>query len=72
MRIAYALPVNPTDFSQGWKDLKIKGDETPVEKGLKDNCPVAFAIVPEGEEEVDFVVDVPSLDDAYDDEGEDI
>lgn len=74
MRIAYALPVNANDLAQGWKDLRISGDETPVRKGLKDNIPVAFAFVPEGDEseEAEFVVDIPSFEDAYEEETADV
>ncbi len=68
VRIAYALPVSPADLTQGWRDLKITGSETPAQKGLKDNCAVAFVVVPEDGDDAEFVVDVPNLDEAYEDD----
>ncbi|KAH6695469.1 hypothetical protein F5X68DRAFT_272804 [Plectosphaerella plurivora] len=71
VRIAFALPVNATDFSQGWKDLNVENDDNPLSKGVKDNAVLAFVIVPEDDNgEVEFVVDVPDLDDGYEEEEE--
>ncbi|KAM0275994.1 hypothetical protein ACHAQH_007212 [Verticillium albo-atrum] len=70
VRIAYGLPINANDLSQGWKALRIEEDDKPVSKGLKDNVPVAFAFLEDREEPEDarFVVDVPTLDEEYEDE----
>ncbi|KAG7140759.1 hypothetical protein HYQ45_002476 [Verticillium longisporum] len=70
VRIVYGLPNNVNDLSQGWKILRIDDDDKPVSKGLKDNIPVAFAFLADGEEldDAQFLVDVPTLDDEYEDE----
>ncbi|KAM0329484.1 hypothetical protein ACHAQA_004793 [Verticillium albo-atrum] len=70
VRIAYGLPRNVNDLSQGWKALRIDEDDKPVSKGLRDNVPVAFVFLADGEEpeDVDFIVDVPTLDEEYEDE----
>lgn len=63
--ISYALLVNPYDPTQGWKNLNIKGTETPLEKDLKDNMVIAFAIRGSegpGDDEPEFIVDWPQLD----------
>ncbi|KAF6843703.1 hypothetical protein CMUS01_01810 [Colletotrichum musicola] len=63
--LAFALPVNANDLTQGWKNIKAKPDDTPVGKGLRDGCAVAISF---DVDEPEFVVDVPSLDDDLDDE----
>ncbi|KAM0498880.1 hypothetical protein ACHAO3_005741 [Verticillium nonalfalfae] len=70
VRIVYGLPNNVNDLGQGWKVLRIDDDDKPVSKGLKDNIPVAFAFLADGEEldDAQFLVDVPTLDDEYEDE----
>lgn len=72
VRIAYALPASATDMSQGWKDLRVEGDESPLDKGVKDNAAIAFVLLDEDADdaEVEFVVDVPDMDEAYEDEEE--
>ncbi|KAK2055018.1 hypothetical protein LY76DRAFT_596424 [Colletotrichum caudatum] len=65
VQLAYALPVNATDLTQGWKNIKADNDDTPFVKGLKDNCVVAFSFDADAPK---FVVDVPSLDEEMEDE----
>ncbi|KAK2025367.1 hypothetical protein LX32DRAFT_655531 [Colletotrichum zoysiae] len=65
VQLAYALPANATDLTQGWKNIKADDDDTPLVKGLKDNCVVAFSFDADAPE---FVVDVPSLDEEMEDE----
>ncbi|OLN86595.1 hypothetical protein CCHL11_10134 [Colletotrichum chlorophyti] len=66
-QVAYALPVNSNDLAQGWKHIRVADDDTPVAKGWKDGCAVAFSFATD---EPEFVVDVPSLDDDLEDEEE--
>lgn len=69
-RIAYGVPNNPNDLSQGWRELPIKQTDLPLDS-IKNNGVVAFTFVPEDRdelEEVEFVVDVPIYDDDYDDD----
>ncbi|KUI70521.1 hypothetical protein VM1G_06568 [Cytospora mali] len=42
--VSYGVLKDPHDESKGWKDLKIDGSETPIDKGLKNNMMVAFVI----------------------------
>ncbi|TDZ33181.1 hypothetical protein C8034_v005601 [Colletotrichum sidae] len=65
--LAYALPINANDLTQGWKNIKVKATDTPVGKGLRDGCAVAFSF---DLDEPEFVVDVPSLDDDIEEEEE--
>ncbi|KAI8198194.1 hypothetical protein KHU50_008894 [Colletotrichum sp. SAR 10_65] len=65
VELAYALPVNANDLTQGWKNIKVKDNDTPVAKGLRDNCTVAFSF---DVDEPEFVVDVPSLDEDIEEE----
>ncbi|KAL2756710.1 hypothetical protein ACRALDRAFT_1092858 [Sodiomyces alcalophilus JCM 7366] len=70
-RVAYGVPVNPNDLSQGWRELPIKQSDLPLDSPMKNNSVVAFAFVPEHRDEldeVDFVVDVPVFDDDYDED----
>ncbi|KAJ9136638.1 hypothetical protein NKR23_g9702 [Pleurostoma richardsiae] len=69
VRVSYAVLINPYDASDGWTDLKIQGRETPLQKGLKDNTIVAFAIQdPDDETVPEWVVQWPKLDDDEDEE----
>lgn len=67
-RIEFAVAKVPTDPSQGWKPLGVRGDDesvTPVAKGIKDNMVLAFAIRPEDadeDEELEFEVEYPSYE----------
>lgn len=64
-RLAYALPKNPNDLSEGWKNLKAQPGDALGKKGLKDLCQVAFALVDADGDEADaeFRVEVPVLED---------
>ncbi|KUI57418.1 hypothetical protein VP1G_04735 [Cytospora mali] len=61
---------DPHDESKGWKDLKIDGSETPIDKGLKNNMMVAFVIrdASEADEAPQFLVQWPKLEDDEEDE----
>jgi hypothetical protein len=63
--IAYAVLKDKNDPEQGWKNLNIKGTETAVDLGLKDNTVVAFALLDKDavDDDVNFEVVWPSLDD---------
>lgn len=65
VHVAYALMKSPTDPSQGWRNLRVSPTDTPIEKGLKDNCAVAFAFQdPEdADANVHFDVEWPDLGD---------
>jgi hypothetical protein len=65
VRLAYALPKNPNDLSEGWKNLKAQPDDTLGKKGLRDLCHVAFALLDADADEADaeFRVEVPVLED---------
>ncbi|KAL2022110.1 hypothetical protein VTK56DRAFT_6154 [Thermocarpiscus australiensis] len=65
IKVAYALPKNPSDLAQGWKHLKAQPTDTVAGKGLTDMCAVAFALLdPEADEaDVRFQVELPSLED---------
>ncbi|OHF01659.1 hypothetical protein CORC01_03149 [Colletotrichum orchidophilum] len=65
VRLAFALPVNAADLTQGWKSIKVSDSDIPVAKGFKDNCIVAFSFDPD---EPEFLVDIPTLDDELEDE----
>ncbi|KAF9872580.1 hypothetical protein CkaCkLH20_10077 [Colletotrichum karsti] len=65
VELAYALPVNANDLSQGWKNIKVKSSDTPIGKGLRDGCPVAFSF---DLDEPEFLVEIPSLDDDVEEE----
>lgn len=71
--IAYGILKNPHDDSKGWKDLRIKGDETPVSKGLRNNDVVAFVVrdADEADDTPVFVVHIPKFEDEEGDEGQD-
>lgn len=71
--IAYGVMKNPHDDSKGWKDLRIKGDETPVSKGLRNNDMVAFVVrdADEAEQTPVFVVHLPKFEEEVGDEDQD-
>ncbi len=64
IKIAYALPKNPNDLTQGWKNLNAQPTDTLAGKKLSDVCSVAFALLgPEADEaEAEFAVDVPVVE----------
>lgn len=70
--IAYGILKNPHDESKGWKDLRIKGDETPVSKGLRNNDIVAFVVrdADEADDTPAFVVNLPKFEEEEGDEDE--
>lgn len=65
VHVAYAVLKTPSDPSQGWKNLRITGDEKPVDKNIKNNGVIAFVL--QSPEDVDenptFDVEFPSPDD---------
>ncbi|KAK4116828.1 hypothetical protein N656DRAFT_787082 [Canariomyces notabilis] len=64
VKVVYARPKNPNDLSEGWKNLNAQPTDTIAEKGLKENCAVAFALLdPEADvEDVEFLVELPMQD----------
>ncbi|CAI4218452.1 unnamed protein product [Parascedosporium putredinis] len=70
--VYYARLKNSVDPSEGWKRLDVLGKDTPSKKGIADNSVLAFAIYEEGQEpdEVEFLVDWPSLDDYEEEDAE--
>ena len=62
--IVYGKLKNPGDTTEGWQRLALKDGDTPSRKGITDGMVLAFAVVPEGREgeDVEFVVDWPSVD----------
>lgn len=71
--IAYGVLKNPHDDSKGWKDLRIKGDETPVSKGLRNNDMVAFVVrdADEADDTPVFVVHLPKFEEEEGEEDKD-
>jgi hypothetical protein len=67
VQIAYASLVNQHDVSKGWKELRIKEDDTPGTLGIKDGSILAFTFRPadDADEEAVFLVEWPKLDDDY-------
>ena len=63
VKVAYALPKNASDLSQGWKLIKAQESDALGKKGLGDMCSVAFAVLGSDADEGDaeFVVEVPTL-----------
>lgn len=65
VHVAYAVLKTPSDPTQGWRNLRITGDEKPVDKNIKNNAVVAFVL--QAPDEIDespvFDVEFPSLDD---------
>ncbi|KAG8159804.1 hypothetical protein KVR01_010441 [Diaporthe batatas] len=70
--VAYGVMRDPHDDSKGWKDLRIRGGETPASMGLRNNDPVAFVVrnTDDADETPVFVVRIPKLD--QDDDEEDL
>lgn len=71
VHVSYSVMKDPNDPSQGWKDLHIRGDETPVSKGLKNNTVVAFVIQEANDADEpppDFVVQWPRVEDDEDED----
>jgi hypothetical protein len=68
VKLVYALPRNPNDLSRGWKGLSAQSSDTLGEKGLTDLSYVAFALLSpdQDESEVEFPVEIPTLDDQDD------
>lgn len=61
--LAYAVLTIPNDISKGWKQLKVgDGKSTPTKLGLKNNSLVAFAVVEDEDDEVEFEVEWPRED----------
>ena len=69
VRVAYALPKNPNDLAQGWKNLKAQPSDTVGGKKLADMCCLAFALLdPEADDgDVEFRVEIPVLEEEEDD-----
>ena len=67
VKIAYGVPRNTGDPSQGWINLNASYNDTVFEMGLADMSPVAFALIPAGQEvddsDVIFDVEIVQLDD---------
>lgn len=72
VQVAYGVMNDPNDSSRGFKDLLIKGDETPVSKGLKNNTVVAFVIrsAEDAGETPEFTVQWPRVDEDEDEDEE--
>jgi hypothetical protein len=64
VHVAYGLMKASTDPGLGWKNLRITGDEKPVDKNVKNNAVVGFVIQRPDEvvENPEFVVEFPTLD----------
>ncbi|KKF93320.1 hypothetical protein CFO_g4340 [Ceratocystis platani] len=74
-RIVYAKPKDPHELRAGWVPLRFDDEtETPARSGLTDGCTLAFAVWPGTETraplDVDFVVDIPQIDDYSDEEAD--
>lgn len=69
VKIAYAVPKNPNELSQGWKNLKVQPSDTVGGRKLADMCCLAFALLDPDvdEDDVEFQVELP-----LDEEEEDI
>jgi len=65
VKVAYALPNNPSDLTEGWKVIKAGESDTIGKKGLTDTCSVAFTFLkPDADEaRAKFVVEVPIIED---------
>lgn len=69
-QISYAVLKAPSDPSQGWRNLRASATDTPVEKGLKDGCIVAFAFQDaDSEGDAVFEVEWPRDDDPDEQQG---
>lgn len=65
--VCYGTMVDVNDNIKGWRNLKIRDRDTPASKGLKDGSVLAFAFASD-EEDPEFVVEWPKLDDEEDDD----
>jgi len=63
VHVAYAVLKTPSDPTQGWKNLRIAGDEKPVDKNIKNNTVMAFCLQESEDEEPSFEVEFPDPDD---------
>ncbi|GAB1309832.1 CRAL-TRIO domain-containing protein [Madurella fahalii] len=63
VKMAYALPKNPNDLSEGWKNLKTQTTDTVADKEVTDMCALAFALLDPDMDESDaeFDVECPML-----------
>ncbi|KXX82900.1 hypothetical protein MMYC01_200617 [Madurella mycetomatis] len=63
VKMAYALPKNPNDLSEGWKNLKVLPTDTVADKDVTDMCALAFVpLDPDMDEtDVEFDVELPVL-----------
>lgn len=62
-KLIYGVLNNPNDPSRGWKKLNVGGGEsTPTKLGLKNNSLVAFAVVDDADDDVEFQVEWPRED----------
>jgi hypothetical protein len=63
----YALPKNHEDLTLGWKEVKVKDEDTLAERKLADLTTVAFALLDaeDPDAKAEFHVDIPT---PYDDE----
>lgn len=70
VHVSYAVLKYPHDPSQGWRNLGVSATDTPAEKGLKNNCAVAFAFQDPDDAAGDarFEVEWPRLGDDYSDD----
>ena len=68
VKIAYALPKNPSDLTQGWKNLGAQPTDTLGDKKITDVSSIAFVLLdPEADEaEAEFEVEVPKVEDEED------
>lgn len=64
VKVAYALPKNPADLTQGWKAINARETDVLGKKGVTDMSSVAFAFVGDDADEANpgFVVEVPVLE----------
>ncbi len=74
VKVAYAVPKNPNELSQGWRNLKAQPDDTVGGKKLVEMSCVAFALLDpdvdddEAEAEAEFLVEIPVLEDQEEEE----
>ncbi|KAK3299737.1 uncharacterized protein B0H64DRAFT_379040 [Chaetomium fimeti] len=64
VKVAYALPKNPGDLTQGWKTINARETDILGKKGVTDMSSVAFAFLETDANETQavFAVEVPTLD----------
>lgn len=61
IKVAYGLPKQPDDLSEGWKYINAVPSDKLGKKGFTDMCTVAFVVLDHAADETqtEFVVDVP-------------